>query len=95
MGLIQINKHLIALTSNKYITRGEDKLVIYDLNSLKIQKEINNFSFNNSSNGLAILISEVNKEEDEKDNNDMMKNILFVLAENILKIKKMEYYLLM
>ena len=66
VGIIQIDKNLIALTSNKSLPRGEDKLVIYDLEKSTIPKEIKDFSFIISSNGLAKLIPGV-KSENEKD----------------------------
>ena len=68
MGLIQINENLIALTSNKILPRGEDKLVIINLENPEILKEIKDKSFIASSNGLAILIPEyISKEEEEKE----------------------------
>ena len=67
MGLIQINENLIALTSNKILPRGEDKLVILNLENSLILKEIKNKSFIASSNGLAILIPEYISKEEEKE----------------------------
>ena len=67
MGLIQINENLIALTSNKILPRGEDKLVIFNLENPEILKEIKDKSFIASSNGLAILIPEYISKEEEKE----------------------------
>ena len=79
MGLIQINKKLIALTSNSNLPRGEDKLVIYDIETS--EEKIFKYSFDQdgdgqntvqlfthcsfiiSSNGLAVLIPESKKNE--------------------------------
>ena len=82
MGLIQINKKLIALTSNSNLPRGEDKLVIYNIETSK--EKIFKYSFDQdgdgqntgqlfthcsfiiSSNGLAVLIPESKKNENER-----------------------------
>ena len=67
MGLIQISENLIALTSNKILQRGEDKLVILNLENSQKLKEITDKSFIASSNGLAILIPEYISKEEEKE----------------------------
>ena len=60
---IQINKYVIALTSNRILPNGEDKLILF--NCLLKQKtyEIEGFSYisSSSSNGLSII----NKGEDK------------------------------
>ena len=60
---IQINKYVIALTSNRILPNGEDKLIFF--NCLLRQKiyEIEGFSYisSSSSNGLSII----NKNEDK------------------------------
>ena len=65
MGIIQINKKWIALTSNSNLPRGEDKLVLYNIETSR-KEEINKYSFIISSNGLAVLIPESKKIENER-----------------------------
>ena len=92
MGLIQINNNLIALTSNANLPRGKDKLVIYNFENSN-KKEIQNFSFTISSNGLAVLIPETINNSNEFDerylicackkySNDQKNGILFINASN-------------
>ena len=52
---IKINDNLVALSSNSIFKTGKDKLFIYNLNKKTITKEINNFSFINSINGLFLM----------------------------------------
>ena len=60
-GLININNNLIAMTSNKFIINGDNKLVIYNLCENKIEKEIKNdkdeskYSFIPTSNGMTVI----------------------------------------
>ena len=53
-----INQNLVVFTSNKVMSSGEDHLKFYNPNSKKIAKEIDNYSFILSSNGLTIMESE-------------------------------------
>ena len=53
-GLIQIDENLIAFTSNKILSRGENKLVIYDLNNNNIIYT-KKASFITTTNGLTVL----------------------------------------
>ena len=76
MGLIQINKNLIALTSNKAISGGEDILVIFDLENLITVKEIKGRSFIASPNGLAILIPESLNEEEKDESKEEEKYLI-------------------
>ena len=58
VGSINISEQIYALTSNALFPQGEDKLLIYDFNTNKIIKEINNYSFDfssHSSNGLCLI----------------------------------------
>ena len=59
---IQINKNLIALTSNSILPNGEDKLIIYNNLIKEIYYEIKGYSFisSNSSNGLSIITKNEN-----------------------------------
>ena len=52
-GGIKINNQVCAFTSNCVLPMGKDKLIFYDVESKKIIKEINNYSFTVSSNSLA------------------------------------------
>ena len=52
-GGIKLNNYVCAFTSNSVLPKGKDKLIIYDIESKKIIKEINNYSFTVSSNSLA------------------------------------------
>lgn len=54
-GGIIINDYIIALTSNRVIPYGEDKLVIYNKSLRKITFEVIGYSFIPSSNGLNIV----------------------------------------
>ena len=76
MGLIQINKNLIALTSNKAISGGEDILVIFDLENLITVKEIKGRSFIASPNGLAFLIPESLNEEEKDESKEEEKYLI-------------------
>ena len=69
-GLINIDKKgdLIALTSNEIIPGGENKLLIYDIcdkYNMKIQTEIQGYSFNIETNGLSVIYLEKKDEENE------------------------------
>ena len=52
-GGIKLNNHICAFTSNYILPMGKNKLIFYDIESRKIIKEINNYSFTVSSNSLA------------------------------------------
>ena len=54
-GGIQINKYIIAFTSN-YISRvGKDKIIFYNIKRKKVIKNIEGYSFISNSNGLCLL----------------------------------------
>ena len=74
MGLIQINNNFIALTSNSNLPRGEDKLVIFNIENSSKKKEIVGCSFIISSNGLAVLIPETNNNNNGNNSNDNNNN---------------------
>ena len=69
LGSIKINQNIIALTSNKSLDYGEDKLIFYDIESKEIFKEIGGHSFTRRVNGLALINRE---EEKDKDNNKIL-----------------------
>ena len=54
-GGIRINENLVALTSNKILSKGEDKLVIYNINTKKKIIDIENYSFALSQNNLSLI----------------------------------------
>ena len=58
-----INQNLVAFSSNKVRHSGGDHLKFYNPNSKKIAKEIENYSFILTSNGLYLI------ESDNRDNN--------------------------
>ena len=54
-GGIQINKNIIALSSNNILPNGKNKIIFYNFNKKIIYKEIEGFSFNISPNGLSLI----------------------------------------
>ena len=54
-GGIRINENLVALTSNKILSNGEDKLIIYNINTKKKIIDIENYSFALSQNNLSLI----------------------------------------
>ena len=54
-GGIQINKNIIALSSNNILPNGKNKIVFYNLYKKIIYKEIEGFSFNISPNSLSVI----------------------------------------
>ena len=60
-GAIAISENLVAITSNKNIDNGEDKLLIYNIYPNSIVGEIIGYSFNHHSNGLAVISNKKNK----------------------------------
>ena len=60
-GAIQINENIVALTSNQFLPKGEDKLIFYNIIPRKVyKKKINNYSFNISPNGLTLISNDKN-----------------------------------
>ena len=55
---MKINKNIVALTSNKALDNGEDKLIFYDIGKNKISREIEGYSFTSEINGLALMTRE-------------------------------------
>ena len=55
IGGIRINENLVVLTSNKILSKGEDKLVIYNINTKKKIIDIENYSFALSQNNLSLI----------------------------------------
>ena len=60
-GSIKINKNIIAITSNKVLYNGEDKLIFYDVAKKVISGEIEGYSFISGINGLALMPREETK----------------------------------
>ena len=54
-GGIKINDKIAALTSNRIIPRGEDKLLLYNIKSKRISNKIEGYSFTVSNNNLALI----------------------------------------
>ena len=54
-GGIRINENLVALTSNKILPKGKDKLIIYNINTKKKIIDIENYSFALSQNNLSLI----------------------------------------
>ena len=54
-GGIHLNNFKIAFISNKFISNGEDKLIILNLKSITFIKKIEGYSFRISSNGLSLM----------------------------------------
>ena len=50
-----INENLILVTSNRVFPKGEDKLIIYNINLKKIIHKITDYSFIYSNNGLSCI----------------------------------------
>ena len=60
-GLIVINEDIVALTSNKILSKGEDKLIFYNIpTNLIYTNEIYKYSFNTSPNGLTLITNTKN-----------------------------------
>ena len=53
--IIKISKHLIALTSNKILHKGRNRIVIYDLSINGIFYDLEGYSFSLSLNSLLLL----------------------------------------
>lgn len=56
-GGLVLNQNLVVFSSNKVMPLGEDKIKFYNPNSKKIVKEISDYSFILSPNGLALIES--------------------------------------
>ena len=54
-GGIKINDEIIALTSNRVLSKGEDKLIFYNIDLKKIIFEIVGYSFTLSQNNLSLI----------------------------------------
>ena len=60
-GAIQITKDIVALTSNQFLPKGEDKLIFYNIIPRKVyKKKIYDYSFNISPNGLTLISNDKN-----------------------------------
>ena len=68
-GGIKINKNIIAFTSNKIISNGDDKILFYNINLKIFYNNINisGYSFNISQNNLSII-----PREEKKSNNKIL-----------------------
>ena len=52
---INLNNRIIALTSNKILSKGEDIIIFFNMNIRKIDFFIKNYSFTLSQNNLALI----------------------------------------
>ena len=75
---IVINKKIFAITSNRIITGGEDKISFYKINNNKIFKEIKGYSFILTSTGLCLMSF----------NNNNENNLLLCACKKYLKNQK-------
>ena len=64
-GGIKINDKAVALTSNSILSEGEDKLIIYNIESKKISNTIEGYSFTISINNLTLIPMENLKKENK------------------------------
>ena len=64
---IKLNCQIIALTSNKYLLNGEDKILFFNNNSRHVVKSIENYSFSLSQNNLVLMSIEGIDRTTEKD----------------------------
>ena len=62
---IKINENIVAISSNSIISKGEDKLIFYNLEQMQITHEIEGFSFIISLNGLSLMTIK-NEKNDNK-----------------------------
>ena len=60
IGGVKITDKLIALTSNSKLSKGEDRLVFYNIEEKKVEQTINR-SFSINLNGLALEEIKVNE----------------------------------
>ena len=75
---IVINKNIFAITSNRIITGGDDKISFYNNNTKKIFKEIKGYSFILTSTGLCLMSF----------NNNNENNLLLCACKKYLKNQK-------
>ena len=61
---IKLNENIVALTSNRVIPEGNDKLIFYNVKKDNLIDKFKNYSFHMSENALALIKkrNEVNKE---------------------------------
>ena len=92
-GGIKINNEIIALTSNRILSNGENKLIFYNINLKKIIFEIVGYSFTLSQNNLSLINIMSNDNNIErakivllcackKYNNNQNNGILLITLEN-------------
>ena len=62
---ILIDEKIFAITSNRAITGGEDKISFCSINNNKICKKIKDYSFILSSTGLCLMSMNDNKNENK------------------------------
>ena len=58
-GGIKINDYVLALTSNKSLPKGKDKIIFYNNMSKNIFKEIEGYSFAKSKNNMALIKGQI------------------------------------
>ena len=70
-GVVKITKNIIAMSSNKYIKNGDNKLIFYNSKNYKLIREVEGYSFTSSQNGLAVM---------PKNEEDKIKNKVLLCA---------------
>ena len=78
-GGIVINNSIIAITSNKILSKGKDKLCFYNINSKNFIKEILGYSFVLFQNNLSLIL---------KENNDNCERLLLCACKKYIKGQK-------
>ena len=78
-GGIVINNSIIAITSNKILSKGKDKLCFYNINSKNFIKEISGYSFVLFQNNLSLIL---------KENNDNCERLLLCACKKYIKGQK-------
>ena len=61
----KINKTIIAFTSNEVIPNGKNSLILFDLESKEIKKELNGYSFSKNINSLLVMNNTNLSDEDK------------------------------
>ena len=75
--MIKINEYVLAIKSNKIISKGKDTLIFFNRSSKKEMDNIKingNYSFSYTANGLVVMPKE--RERKEKENNNKNKVLL-------------------
>ena len=84
IGGIKINEKIVALTSNKFLSNGNDQLLLYDIKEKKDLYIKEGYSFRISTNNSTLINIPKLLEKN-------IKIILFA-CQKYVKVKKMEYF---